>query len=58
MLRLAVLRSRPGVDRLPVALNVRNDNLQANLVTLIASCDRWICTTRSPSSPSCCHEED
>jgi hypothetical protein len=38
MLRFAILRSRPGVDRLPVALYVRNDNRAAKLVKLIATC--------------------
>lgn len=38
MLRFAILRSRPGTDRLPVALYVRNDNLRAKLVKLVAVC--------------------
>ena len=38
MLRFAILRSRPGADRLPVALYVRNDNRRANLIKLIATC--------------------
>ena len=38
MLRFAILRSRPGCDRLPVALYVRNDNRAARLVKLIATC--------------------
>jgi hypothetical protein len=38
MLRFAVQRSRPGCDRLPVALYVRNDNRAAKLVKLIATC--------------------
>ena len=38
MLRFAIQRSRPGSDRLPVALSVRNDNRAARLVKLIASC--------------------
>ena len=37
MLRFAIMRSRPGCDRLPVALYVRNDN-RAKLVKLIATC--------------------
>ena len=36
--RFAILRARPGVDRLPVALYVRNDNHRAKLVKLIATC--------------------
>jgi hypothetical protein len=38
LLRFAILRSRPGCDRLPVALYVRNDNRAAKLVKLIATC--------------------
>ncbi len=38
MTRFAILRAKPGVDRIPVALYVRNDNRAAKLVKLIASC--------------------
>ena len=38
MLRFAVQRSRPGCDRLPVALYVRNDNRKPRLIKLIATC--------------------
>ena len=38
MLRFAITRSRPGCDRLPVALYVRNDNHRAKLIKLIATC--------------------
>jgi len=38
MLRFAILRSRPGCDRLAVALYVRNDNRAARLIKLIAVC--------------------
>jgi hypothetical protein len=38
MLRFAILRARPGRDRLPVALYVRNDSRSARLVKLIAVC--------------------
>ena len=38
MLRFAILRSRPGADRIPVALYVRNDNRRATLIKLIATC--------------------
>ena len=37
MLRFAILRSRPGVDRIPVALYVRNDNHAARLIKLVAT---------------------
>ena len=38
MLRFAILRSRGGADRIPVALYVRNDNRRATLIKLIATC--------------------
>jgi hypothetical protein len=38
MTRFAIVRSRPGCDRLPVALYVRNDNNRPRLVKLIATC--------------------
>ena len=38
MTRFGILRARPGVDRIPVALYVRNDNRTAKLVKLIAQC--------------------
>lgn len=38
MTRFAILRTRPGVQRIPVALYVRNDNHRARLVKLIATC--------------------
>src|ERR1035441_3833715 len=36
MTRMAILRARPGCDRLPVALYVRNNNRAPELVKLIA----------------------
>ena len=38
MTRFAILRCKPGVSRIPVALYVRNDNRAAKLVKLIATC--------------------
>ena len=38
MTRLAIIRSKPGHDRLPVALYIRNDNHRARLVKLVATC--------------------
>ena len=38
MTRFAILRARPGCDRIPVAFYVRNDNRAARLVKLIATC--------------------
>ena len=39
MTRFGILRARPGVDRISVALYVRNDNRAARLIKLIAICD-------------------
>ena len=38
MTRFAIIRARPGVDRIPVALYVRNDNHRAKLIKLVATC--------------------
>ena len=38
MTRFAILRARPGMNRVPVALYVRNDNRAARLVKLVATC--------------------
>ena len=38
MTRFAILRARPGTNRVPVALYVRNDNRAARLVKLVATC--------------------
>ena len=38
MTRMAIIRARPGCDRLPVALYVRNDNHRPRLVKLVAMC--------------------
>ncbi len=38
MTRFAIIRARPGTDRLPVALYVRNDNVRSRLVKLVAVC--------------------
>jgi hypothetical protein len=38
MTRFGIIRARPGVDRIPVAMYVRNDNRAARLVKLIATC--------------------
>ena len=38
MTRFGILRARTGVDRIPVALYVRNDDRAARLVKLIATC--------------------
>lgn len=38
LLRFAILRAKPGINRISVALYIRNDNRAANLVKLIATC--------------------
>jgi len=38
MTRFGIIRARAGVDRIPVAMYVRNDNRAARLVKLIATC--------------------
>jgi hypothetical protein len=38
LLRFAIHRARPGVDPIPVALYVRNDNRRPSLVKLLATC--------------------
>jgi hypothetical protein len=38
MLRFGIIRARPGVQRIPVAFYVRNDNHAPRLVKLIATC--------------------
>ena len=38
MTRFGIIRARPGIDRIPVAFYVRNDNRAARLVKLIATC--------------------
>jgi hypothetical protein len=38
MTRFGIIRAKPGVARIPVALYVRNDNHRSRLVKLIATC--------------------
>jgi hypothetical protein len=38
MTRVGIIHAKPGVDRIPVALYVRNDNHRSRLVKLIATC--------------------
>lgn len=38
MTRFAIIRSKPGTNRLPVALYVRNDDVRSRLIKLIAIC--------------------
>jgi hypothetical protein len=38
MTRFGIIRARPSVDRIPVALYVRNDNRAPRLIKLVAVC--------------------
>jgi hypothetical protein len=38
MTRFGIIRARPGIDRIPVALYVRNDTRGSRLIKLIATC--------------------
>jgi hypothetical protein len=38
MTRFAILRAKPSVNRIPIALYVRNDNHAARIVKLVATC--------------------
>jgi hypothetical protein len=58
MLRFAILRARPGADRIPVALYVRNDNNRARLVKLIAACGAVDIDDPSPSITVMLPDED
>jgi hypothetical protein len=56
--RFAIIRARPGCDRLPVALYVRNDNHRAKLVKLIATCGALDIDDKSPAITVMLPEED
>jgi hypothetical protein len=59
MLRFAILRARPGVDRIPVALYVRNsDHEPARLTKLIATCGAVDIDDPSPAITVMLPEED
>ena len=58
MTRFAILRARPGCDRLPVALYVRNDNRAAKLVKLIATCGALEIDDPSPAITVMLPDED
>jgi hypothetical protein len=58
MLRFGILRSRPGSDRIPVALYVRNDNQRAKLVKLIAQCGPLDIDDPSPAITVMMPDED
>ena len=58
MTRFAIIRARPGCDRLPVALYVRNDNRTARLVKLIATCGALDIDDPSPAITVMLPDED
>ena len=58
MTRFAILRAKPGVDRIPVALYVRNDNRAAKLVKLIATCGPLDIDDPSPAITVMLPDED
>ena len=58
MVRFAILRARPGVDRIPVALYVRNDHRRAKLVKLVAVCGPMDIDDPSPSITVMMPDED
>ena len=58
MTRFAILRAKPGVDRIPVALYVRNDNHRARLVKLIATCGPLDIDDPAPSITVMMMDED
>ena len=58
MTRFAILRSRPGCDRLPVALYVRNDNVRSRLIKLVATCGALDMDDPSPAITVMMPDED
>ena len=58
MTRFAILRARPGCDRLPVALYVRNDNARSRLVKLVATCGPLDMDDPSPAITVMMPDED
>ena len=59
MLRFAIRRARPGVDRIPVALYVRNsDTERPRLVKLIATCGALDVDDPQPAITVMMPEED
>jgi hypothetical protein len=59
MLRFAILRARPGVDRVPVGLYVRNSNHERQrLVKLVATCGPLDIDDSQPAITVMLPEED
>ena len=58
MTRFAILRTRPGMSRVPVALYVRNDNTRSKLVKLVAECGPLDIDDPAPSITVLMPDED
>ena len=58
MTRFGIIRARPGVDRIPVAFYVRNDNRAARLVKLIATCSALDISDPQPAITVMMPDED
>ena len=59
MLRFAILRSRPGAERIPVALYVRQSNTEGpRLIKLIATCGPLDIDNRQPAITVMMPDED
>jgi hypothetical protein len=58
MTRFAIIRAKPGHDRLPVALYVRNDNTRSRLVKLVAVCGPLDIDDPAPAITLMLPEED
>jgi hypothetical protein len=58
MTRFGIIRARPGVDRIPVAMYVRNDNRAARLVKLIATCSALDISDPQPAITVMMPDED
>jgi len=58
MTRFGIIRARPGVDRIPVAMYVRNDNRAAKLVKLIATCSALDISDPQPAITVMMPDED
>ena len=56
--RFGIIRARPGVDRIPVALYVRNDNRAPHLVKLVAMCGALDIDDPQPSITIMLPDED
>ena len=58
MTRFGIIHARPGVDRIPVALYVRNNDRAARLIKLIAQCGPLDMDDAQPAITVMLPEED